>query len=91
MRQRHICSTIEYTFWFDLLRGSLKAPRIPSRLIMRSSKMRKPHTRAILAASQAYGFADWGQQHVAGAAEKLIFVFLAAKDFMTSEEQEMEL
>ena len=53
--------------------------------------MRKPHTRAILAASQAYGFADWGQQHVAGAAEKLIFVFLAAKDFMTSEEQEMEL
>ena len=50
--------------------------------------MLKPHMRAILAASQAYGFAGWGQQHVA---EMLMFVFLAAKDFTLSAEQEMDL
>ena len=53
--------------------------------------MLKPHMRAILAASQAYGFAGWGQQHVAEAAEMLMFVFLAAKDFTLSAEQEMDL
>ena len=36
--------------------------------------MLRPHTPAILAAFQLYGFAGWGQQHAAETAEKLIFV-----------------
>jgi len=63
-------------------------------LTIRSIKVLRPHTPAILAAFQLYGFAGWGQQHAAETAEKLIFVSsdvqVAEKDIMTSKEQAMQ-